>query len=50
MTVTTRAREGSLTNQTSKTVYVTDTNSPFANIVVTNESNGVYEDVNACAS
>lgn len=50
VTLTVKSRDGSSSNQITKTVYVTDTNSPFANIVATNGSSTVFEDDTACTN
>jgi PKD repeat protein len=43
-----RSKDGTSTNETSRILYITDTNTPFASINASNPSSSVYEDVNAC--
>ncbi|MBP9779181.1 PKD domain-containing protein [Candidatus Gracilibacteria bacterium] len=43
-----RSKDGVSTNETSRIVYVTDANTPFASINASNPSSSVYEDANAC--
>ncbi len=48
VTLTVKNADGNESNQITRTVYATDTNTPFANITVSNGSNTAYEDLSAC--
>jgi PKD repeat protein/type IV secretory pathway VirB2 component (pilin) len=48
VTLTVKSKDWTSRNQISKTVYATDTNTPFAAFSGKNGSNSIYEDATAC--
>ena len=48
MVLTVKSKDGNTSNQATKTIYITDANSPFADIAVNNSSSSIFEDESAC--